>query len=105
MNYFHGFLAQKGMHPYVQQENGVSRMGYKYIKGLEENEVPNKEELFNLLQNHDLYHRKDMNSEQLWDILATYFNARDEFITIARDPNKVERRQELLECMERLKSE
>lgn len=79
-------------------------MGYKKIKGLEETEVPNKEELIYLLLSYDLCHEKDMSRKKLWDIFATYFNARDEFITIARDPNKDERRQELLDCMERLKN-
>lgn len=78
-------------------------MSYKNIKGMEETDIPNKEELIYILQRHDLYYRKDMSRMELWDIIATYFNARDEFIAIARDPNKDDRKQELLECMERMK--
>lgn len=79
-------------------------MEYKYIKGLESVEVPNNEELIYILQKHDLYYREDMNREELWGILVKYFNARDEFIAIARGENKDKRRQELLEYMERIKN-
>lgn len=79
-------------------------MKHKKLKGLEELEVPDKEKLIDLLQSNDLYHSKDMNKEELWDIFTTYFNARDEYITILRDPTKEERKQELLKCMERMKN-
>jgi hypothetical protein len=91
------------MHPCTSREWGF-RMRYKSIKGLEETEVPNKEELIYLLQSHDLYHRKDMNREELWNIFTTYFNVRDELITILEDPNKNDRKQLLFEYMERFKN-
>jgi hypothetical protein len=78
-------------------------MRYKSIKGLEGIKVPKKEEIIYLLRSHELFHRKDMSKEELWNIFATYFNARDEFITIIKNPNKNLRKQLLFEYMERLK--
>jgi hypothetical protein len=78
-------------------------MRYKYLKGLEDANIPYKEELIYLLQRHDLQYRENMSREELWNIFATYYNARDEFITIIRNTNKELRKQLLLEYMERLK--
>jgi hypothetical protein len=80
-------------------------MRYKSIKGLEGIKVPKKEEIIYLLRSHELFHRKDMSTEELWNIFTKYFNARDEFISIIRDSSKDKRKQELLKCMEKLKSE
>jgi hypothetical protein len=85
-------------------ENGVSIMRYIDIKGLDGTEIPKKEELIYLLRSHDLFHRRDMGTEELWNIFTQYFNARDEFISIIRDSSKDERKQELIKCMNRLKN-